>query len=119
MKRKALFTWLNEERYDIIVLQETYSTVVVEDIWRTQWRGKLFFAYGFNHSRGVKLCREILYKIKKTEINRRKKKEMTKNKFKKIIILNNAQFASMHLNLLVISYIFLEVLKKTDYFSHS
>ena len=44
---------------------------------------------------------------------------MTKNKFKKIIILNNAQFASMHLNLLVILYIFLEVLKKTDYFSHS
>ena len=73
MKRKALFTWLNEERYDIIVLQETYSTVDVEDIWRTQWRGKLFFAYGFNHSCGVKLCREILYKIKKTEINRRKK----------------------------------------------
>ena len=41
-KRKALFTWLNERRYDIIFLQETYSTADVEDIWRTQWRGKLF-----------------------------------------------------------------------------
>ena len=52
-KRKALSTWLNERRYDIIFLQETYSTVDVEDIWRTQWRGKLFFAHGSNHSCGV------------------------------------------------------------------
>ena len=52
-KRKALFTWLNERRYDIIFLQETYSTADVEDIWRTQWRGKLFFAHGSNHSCGV------------------------------------------------------------------
>ena len=52
-KRKAVFTWLNERRYDIIFLQETYSTVDVEDIWRTQWRGKLFFAHGSNHSCGV------------------------------------------------------------------
>ena len=37
---------------------------------------------------------------------------MTKNKLKKLIILNNAQFASMHLNLLVILYIFLEILKQ-------
>ena len=36
----------------IIFLQETYSTVDV-DIWRTQWRGKLFFAHGSNHCCGV------------------------------------------------------------------
>ena len=41
---------------------------------------------------------------------------MTKNKLKKLIILNNAQFASMHLNLLVILYIFLEVLKQRTIF---
>ena len=52
-KRKALFTWLSERRYDIIFRQETYSTVDVQDIWRTQWRGKLFFAHGSNHSCGV------------------------------------------------------------------
>ena len=52
-KRRALFTCLNELWYDIIFLQETYSTVEVEDICRTQWRGKLFFAHGSNHSCGV------------------------------------------------------------------
>ena len=52
-KRRFLFTRLNERRYDIIFLQETYSIVDVEDIWRTQWRAKLFFAHGSNHSCGV------------------------------------------------------------------
>ena len=52
-KRKAIFTWLNERKYAIIFLQETYSTVDVEDIWKTQWQGKLHFAHGSNHSCGV------------------------------------------------------------------
>ena len=52
-KWKAIFTWLNKRRYDIIFLQETYSTVDVEYIWRTQWRGKLFFAHDSIHSCGV------------------------------------------------------------------
>ena len=45
--------WLNERKYDIIFLQETYSTVEVEDTWRTQWQGKLFSSHGTNHSCGV------------------------------------------------------------------
>ena len=52
-RRKALFSWLNERRYDIIFLQETYGTAAVKDIWRTQWRRKLFFVHGSNHSCGV------------------------------------------------------------------
>ena len=35
-----------ERKYDIIFLQETHSTAEVEDIWKTQWRGKLHFAHG-------------------------------------------------------------------------
>ena len=42
---------------------------------------------------------------------------MTKKQInKKIIIWNKAQFASMHLNLLVILYIFLEILKQRTIF---
>ena len=52
-KRKALLMWLKERKYDIIFLQETYSTDEVEDIWRTQWQGGLFFSHGTNHSCGV------------------------------------------------------------------
>jgi len=49
-KRKALFTWLNEWKDDIIFLQETYSTVDVKHIWKSQWKGKLYFSHGCNHS---------------------------------------------------------------------
>ena len=35
-KRKALFMWLEEQKADIIFLQETYSTPEIEDLWRTQ-----------------------------------------------------------------------------------
>ena len=41
---------LKEQKSDIIFLQETYSTAEVEDIWRTQWQGKLFFSHGTCHS---------------------------------------------------------------------
>ena len=39
---RLLFMWLNERKYDILFLQETYCTVEAEDTWRTQWQGKLF-----------------------------------------------------------------------------
>ena len=52
-KRKALFQWLNKDKADIIFLQETYSTVDVENIWKSQWKGDLYFAHGSEHSRGV------------------------------------------------------------------
>ena len=52
-KRKALSIWLNKQKADIIFLQETYSSVEIENIWRTQWNGKMFFTHGSNHSCGV------------------------------------------------------------------
>ena len=38
---------------DIFFLQETYSTRDIENIWRKQWKGKMFFSHGSNHSGGV------------------------------------------------------------------
>ena len=52
-KREALFCWLNERKYDVVFLQETYSTIDVESIWKTQWPGKLYLSHGSNHSCGV------------------------------------------------------------------
>ena len=52
-KIKALFHWLSKEKSNIIFLQETYSTPEVENIWKSQWRGDIFFSHGSEHSRGV------------------------------------------------------------------
>ena len=60
-KRKALFCWLAERKYDIVFLQETYSTIDIESVWRTQWQGKLYFSHGSNKSCAVMiLVREDL-----------------------------------------------------------
>ena len=61
-KRKVLFHWLAKDKSDIIFLQETYSTPEVENIWKSQWRGDIYFSHGSEHSRGVMiLVKEGLY----------------------------------------------------------
>ena len=70
-KRKALFRWLSKNKSDIIFLQETYSTPEIENLWKTQWKGDLFFAHGSEHSRGVLiLVRENLnYELKLSSLD--------------------------------------------------
>ena len=63
--------WLNERKYDIIFLQETYCTVEVEDTWRTQWQGKLFSSHGTNHSCGVMVLvrSDLDFNLKSVEVD--------------------------------------------------
>lgn len=70
-KRKAIFNWLNKQKADVCFLQETYSTKEVENQWKKQWRGEMFFAHGTHHSRGVViLARNNLdFKLKSVQID--------------------------------------------------
>ena len=52
-KRKAVFGWLLNQKVDLCFLQETYSTKEVENIWKKQWKGEMFFSHGSEHSRGI------------------------------------------------------------------
>ena len=52
-KRKAIFSWLQKQKADIVFLQETYSTPGVVEKWKFQWPGKIFYSHGTNHSKGV------------------------------------------------------------------
>ena len=52
-KQKALFHCCMKDKADIVFPQETYSTPEVENVWKSQWRGELFFSHGLEHSRGV------------------------------------------------------------------
>ena len=63
--------WLNERKYDTVFLQETYCTADVEDIWKTQWQGKLFFSHGTNHSCGVMVLvrSDLDFKLKSFEVD--------------------------------------------------
>ena len=45
-KRKAVFGWVMRQQVDICFLQETYSTKEVENVWKKQWKGEMYFSHG-------------------------------------------------------------------------
>ena len=52
-KRTKIFEWCKKKEGDIVFLQETFSTVDVEERWKREWGGPMLFSHGTNHSRGV------------------------------------------------------------------
>lgn len=52
-KRRKLFTWLKQLKFDVIFMQETHSLATDEKKWLAEWGGVGFFAHGDNFSRGV------------------------------------------------------------------
>ena len=52
-KQRQLFRWLHNNKFDIIFLQETYSTENIENIWKSEWGEKIYFCHGTSHLRGV------------------------------------------------------------------
>ena len=52
LKRKSVFSYFRERKYDIICLQETYITKDVSDGWEKEWGGKLVSNDFTSHSSG-------------------------------------------------------------------
>ena len=52
-KRNQVFRWIKYQKTHVIFLQETYWSLDIENIVRSEWRGPCFFSHGSNHSCGV------------------------------------------------------------------
>ena len=52
-KRRSIFSYLKDQKSKFYFLQETYSDLTDENIWRNEWGGKIFFSHGTRHSKGV------------------------------------------------------------------
>ena len=64
-KRNRIFQYFKSKKYDIILLQETYSTPQDENIWKKEWEGPTFFSSLNNHKCGVAiLCTNNRNKLK-------------------------------------------------------
>ena len=65
-KRKLIFTWVRNQKADIIFLQETFSTPDVFHSWKFQWPGDMYFSHGSNHSKGGSKSekRDVVTKIR-------------------------------------------------------
>ena len=45
-KRRSIFWYLKDQKSKLYFLQETYSEVNDEIIWRNEWGGNIFFSHG-------------------------------------------------------------------------
>ena len=52
-KRRQGFRWLHGRKFQIIFLQEVYSSRDIEKIWSAEWGGKVVFCHGTKHSCGT------------------------------------------------------------------
>ena len=52
-KRRSIFSYLKDQKSKFCFLQETYSDLNDENIWRNEWGGEIFFSHGTRHSKGV------------------------------------------------------------------
>ena len=52
-KRGQLFRWLHQQNFDVIFLQETYSSTQTIKFWESEWGGQIFASHGSTHSRDV------------------------------------------------------------------
>jgi exonuclease III len=53
IKRNSVFKWARKKDFDILLLQETYSSENDEKMWCDEWGGKILFAHGSKHSKGI------------------------------------------------------------------
>ena len=53
MKRKQVFNWLNLQKYDICLLQETHLNTKQYLKWTSDWDGRAYFSGNTNNSAGV------------------------------------------------------------------
>ena len=53
-KRNKVFRWLNDQKGDVIFLQETYCTEKLVPYFNSSWKGKVYHSLSDSvHSRGV------------------------------------------------------------------
>ena len=53
VKRRSIFSYLKDQDVNFYFLQETFSKVSNEAIWRNEWGGEIYFSNGTSHSEGV------------------------------------------------------------------
>ena len=61
LKRNRVYEWINHQKADIILLQETHFTKDLEPFVKTEWKGHIIHSFGTSQSRGVSIL--INYKL--------------------------------------------------------
>ena len=64
-KRRAIFQWLRNYHSGIVLLQETHSSQLLENQWRKEWEGDVYFNHGTNLACGVAILmpKNLVYTV--------------------------------------------------------
>ena len=54
-KRISTFNWIKSKNFDVMFLQETFSSKADENLWQSEWGGPIFWSHGSKHSCGVSI----------------------------------------------------------------
>ena len=70
-KRRTVFHWLKRFHDGITLLQETHSTIALEQKWQKEWDGEVIFSHGTANSKGVAIMfpKGLDYKIETSIID--------------------------------------------------
>lgn len=63
-KRRLIFNHLHHIKADIVMLQETHSSVKDEKIWKAEWGGQMLLNHGTTAARGVAILIKKKFPIK-------------------------------------------------------
>lgn len=70
VKRRSIFSYLKDQKGKFYFLQETYSDLNDEIIWKNEWGGDIFYSHGTKHSKGVCILIDTTMQIKVENIFR-------------------------------------------------
>lgn len=64
-KRQSMFFWIKKFKYDLVFLQETHTVKDIENRWKTEWGGDIYFSHGKSNKSGVAILinKNLDYKI--------------------------------------------------------
>jgi len=69
VKRRNVFRWLHNGKYDVNCLQETYSDKAMDNVWSAEWGGDIFYSHGSRHSRAVTILIPLILKAEYISIS--------------------------------------------------
>jgi exonuclease III len=69
-KRIAVFNWARSKQFDVMLLQETFSSESDVNLWKSEWGGQAFWAHGTKHSCGVAILIKNGFDLEPVECTR-------------------------------------------------
>ena len=54
-KRISTFNWIKSKNFDVMFLQESFSSKADENLWQSEWGGPIFWSHGSKHTCGVSI----------------------------------------------------------------